>query len=40
MTNVLHIYGQPFWHQCAFIVGDKEALLKLKELISADPIGG
>jgi hypothetical protein len=31
--NTLHIYAQPFEHQEAFIVGDKDALIKLRNLI-------
>jgi hypothetical protein len=40
LTNVLHIYAQPYWHQCAFVVGDREALVKLREQIDAAIQGG
>jgi hypothetical protein len=33
MTNYLHIYAQPFEHQEAFILGDKEALTNLRNAI-------
>lgn len=33
MTNLLHIYSQNYWHSPAYIVGDKETLLALKEAI-------
>lgn len=35
MTNKLHIFAQPYWHQAAFIVGDREALVRLKEALDA-----
>ncbi|MCM3442684.1 hypothetical protein AB3Z07_02765 [Metabacillus halosaccharovorans] len=32
-TNVLHIYAQDAWHQEAYIVGNKEGLLELRNAI-------
>jgi hypothetical protein len=34
MTNVLHIYGQSFWHDEAFIVGNREGLATLRDAIT------
>jgi hypothetical protein len=31
----LHIYGQSYFHEKAFIVGDKEALTQLRDAIDA-----
>ena len=31
--NVLHLYAQPFEHADAFIVGDRDSLVKLREAI-------
>lgn len=31
----LHIYAQPFWHQEAFIVGNREALEYLRDAINS-----
>lgn len=31
--KLLHIYGQDFWHTCGYIVGNKEALIALKNAI-------
>ncbi len=31
----LHVYAQPFWHQEAFIVGNREALEALRDAIDS-----
>ena len=31
--NTLHIFGQEFWHDEAFLVGDRNALIELKKAI-------
>lgn len=33
MKNTLHVYPQVQWHDSAYIVGDEEALLKLRDAI-------
>ena len=33
--NILHIYGQPFWHAPVVIAGDREALLQLQAAVTA-----
>ena len=32
--NVLHLYAQPYWHAEAFISGEREALMKLRDTIT------
>jgi hypothetical protein len=31
--NVLHVYGQHSWHDSAYVVGDKNALMALRDAI-------
>lgn len=42
-TGLLHVYGQGAWHEDAFIVGNVEALVALRDalnkLLDADGIG-
>ena len=35
MTNLLHIFPQLMWHTEATIIGDREALTKLRDAIDA-----
>lgn len=34
MNDILHIYQQELWHGKALIIGDKEALIQLREQIN------
>ncbi len=35
MKDIIHIYAQPYWHQCAFVVGDRDSLVRLSKSIDA-----
>jgi hypothetical protein len=33
LDNLLHIFGQPYWHQPVYIMGDRTGLLQLRAAI-------
>lgn len=35
MNNILHIYSQEIWHDSAYIVGSKDALIALRDALIA-----
>jgi hypothetical protein len=32
--NILHIYGQGFWHDEVFIYGDRESFIALRDILN------